>query len=371
MADFSWISAAPTEAGATPLWHPGERRLYWGDAATGRLCRLNPADGAVETLLGSGRPIGAMTLQGDGSLLLFRDGGAVDVFRDGRIDGSATAAAHEFRLTRFSAAAAAPDGRVVCAMLADLHHPGRLFLLGRDGRLSPIADGFASPGGLAFAADGKSFLLSDSHPTRRVILRFAYDASAKNPCTELPAIFRECIEDARDWPGRPVGLALAADGSLWTARCDAATAIRHDADGVPVEQLRLKVRRPVGLCFGGDALADLYITSSGAHRRAFEGLHAGDVICARGLPVGGARPFRSLVGLPDPPPEEKEEPAVATPEEVAPPAATPVDESAPSPDESVPPVESTPPAAPPEATAPESSGESRPPEPANGGFVSL
>ena len=320
MVEFSWISPAPTQTGATPLWHPVERRLYWCDASTGRLSRLTPADGTVESPLPYGRPIGAMTLQGDGSLLLFRDGGLVESFRDGCVAGTVTAASSEFRNTRFCAAAATPDGRVVCAMLADLHHTGRLFLLGRDGKLSQIADGLATPGGLAFAADGKSFFLSDSHLTRRVILRFPYDASAKNPCVDSPTAFRECIEDVRDWPGRPVGLAVAADGSLWTARCDAATAIRHNADGVPVEQLRLKVRRPIGLCFGGSNLTDLYITSSGAHRRAFEGLHAGDVICARRLPVGGVLPFRSLIGLPDlpdlppetPPPPEPLEPPTET-----------------------------------------------------------
>ena len=49
--------------------------------------------------------------------------------------------------------------------------------------------------------------------------------------------------------------------------------------------------------FGGDDLADIYITTAGGHRRSLEGLHAGDLARMRIDGVRGRLPFRSRIGL--------------------------------------------------------------------------
>ena len=75
------------QLGEAPLWHPIEQRLYWSDITRGRLYAFDPLRCEHELVL-EGRPIAGLTRQADGSLLLFRDRGRVDVYRDGETVGT-------------------------------------------------------------------------------------------------------------------------------------------------------------------------------------------------------------------------------------------------------------------------------------------
>ncbi|MBN1589325.1 MAG: SMP-30/gluconolactonase/LRE family protein [Pirellulales bacterium] len=79
---YETVAHAGCQLGEGPLWHPAEQRLYWADIARGRLYSFNPLSGQYNVMI-EGRPITGLTLQADGSMLLFRDQGRVDVFRDG------------------------------------------------------------------------------------------------------------------------------------------------------------------------------------------------------------------------------------------------------------------------------------------------
>ena len=393
MKNAEWIDAPAVQAASAPLWHPGEGCLYWSDPATCRLFRMAPAGAAqaeptspgdtggaqaqtetaaVETVLDDGRPVGAMALQADGSLLLFRDHGNIVVFKDGAVSRTVLNGPADYRQTRFSAAAADPFGRVFCCALSDSHHAARLLLLDRSGRLSLVADGFGIPTGLAVSADGAWLYLSDAHVLRRTIWRIPIVRGGQPSADPLP--FHDGFADAANCPGEPDGLAAAADGSLWSARRDAGAIVRLDADGRTAETLRLPVRRPAGLCFGGPNLRDLYVTTAGAHRRVLEGARAGDLAVFRAMEMAGAAPFVSRIQLPDevqtPAATKAVEPAAegdATagasspqPEDVPAPAATKAVEPAPEGDATT------------GASSPQPE-EAAPPQPdgSSGSFVSL
>ena len=66
------------EVGEGPLWHPLEKRLYWGDIPQGRMFRYDPATGHHEQFY-DGPVVGGFTIQADGSLLLFMEKGAIAV----------------------------------------------------------------------------------------------------------------------------------------------------------------------------------------------------------------------------------------------------------------------------------------------------
>ena len=60
------------------------------------------------------------------------------------------------------------------------------------------------------------------------------------------------------------------------------------------QRIDLPVKKPTGLCFGGEQLDELYMTTAGGHRRQIEGLHAGAlgrvrIPGATGLPLHVSR----------------------------------------------------------------------------------
>ena len=294
MNTLDWPVSLPARTGAMPLWHPAEKRLYWCDPAGGDLYRFNPADGTNETCL-SDRPIGAMTLQADGSLLLFRDQANVVVYRDGAVVETVIAAISDFRLTQFASAAADPRGRVLCSVLSDSRHTGRLLRLDTDGRLETIADGFGIPAAMAFDETGTRLYFNDAHGTHRITWRYDYDPETGILGERRP--FHCALDEDLDATGVPMGLAIDADENIWIARWGGACIVRHAPDGAIAANEHLAVRKPFGIAFGGEDLADIYITTAGGHRRSLEGLHAGDLARLRVEGARGRLPFRSRIGL--------------------------------------------------------------------------
>lgn len=299
MAEIDWFPEAAARFPSSPVWHGGEGALYWSDIDACRLYRLRPADGAVETVLDDGRPVGALVPQADGSLLLFRDRGNVVAFRDGGIAETVVPDIADFRKTRYASAAADAAGRVVCSVLSDSFHQVRYMLLDRGGRLSTLCETTGVPAGIAFADGGGAVLAANSYPTRPDIFRAPYDASAQEPLGEPLQKIADYLQLGRPAKGVPAGLAVASDGSVVAAVSGDSAIERLAPTGGVLLRMPLPVRRPIGLCFGGEALDVLYVTTAGAHRRGFDGEHAGELAAVRGFPVSGAAPFLAKIGLPD------------------------------------------------------------------------
>jgi sugar lactone lactonase YvrE len=290
MHKIEWVADLPIPVGTAPLWHAAEQRLYWSDFEGGILYSLDPATGEVEKCLEDGRPIGGITVQADGSLLLFRDQANIVVWQDGRIVSTVIQGIADFRKTEFTGAVAAPCGRVFCATRSDMNHPGRLFCLDLNGRLNLVADVFAIPAGMGFSPDNRFFYFNDAHSTRLMTWRLEYDPSDGSLTNRVP--FRE--SGALDDPGAPMGLTVDATGHLWIARWGGSALMRYDADGALVDKIPLPVKKPQCLCFGGPQLDSLFVTTSGGHRRQIEGLRAGGIACitipgVQGMAVNASR----------------------------------------------------------------------------------
>lgn len=72
------------ETGENPLWHPLERDLYWCDIPNGRIFRYDPPVNSHECCFECGA-VGGFTIESDGALLLFMDGGFIQRLRDGEL----------------------------------------------------------------------------------------------------------------------------------------------------------------------------------------------------------------------------------------------------------------------------------------------
>lgn len=292
MHTLEWPVSLPARTGAMPLWHPDEHRLYWCDPSGGNLYRFNPDDGTNE-LCFADRPIGAMTLQEDGSLLLFRDQANVVVFKNNEITDTIISSIADFKLTQFASAAADSKGRVICSVLSDSKHTGRLLVLDTDGKLELIEDGFGIPGAMAFDATGTRFFFNDAHSTHLVTWRYDYDAETGKLSERRP--FYNVLDEDNDSSGAPMGLAVDSDEGIWITRWGGSCVVRHAPDGTVASNEHITVKKPFGIAFGGDELSDIYITTAGGHRRSIEGLHAGDLARMRTDDVKGILPFRSKI----------------------------------------------------------------------------
>jgi D-xylonolactonase len=288
MLDWAVDLAAPY--GDAPIWHPAERRLYWSDIATCKLYAFDPATGVNQTVLDDGRPVGAITIQADGALLLFRDQANIVVWRDGAIRSTVINGIADFRFTRFTAAVAGPSGRVFCATQSDRSHPGRLLCLDLTGRLNLIADIFGTPAGMQFNPDASQFYFNDAHGTHLTTWRYFHDAATGVLSMQTP--FRDSTRQHD--PGAPMGLAVDAEGCVWLSRWGGGVLMQCEPSGEVRQRIDLPVKKPTGLCFGGERLDELYMTTAGGHRRQIEGLHAGAlgrvrIPGATGLPLHVSR----------------------------------------------------------------------------------
>ena len=293
MHTLEWIADLPLPFGTAPVWHAAEQRLYWSDLEAGVLYCLDPATGEARRCLEDGRPVGGITVQADGSLLLFRDQANIVVWRDGRITATVIQSIADFRRAQFAGAVAAPCGRVFCATRSDLNHPGRLFCLDLNGRLNLVSDVFGTPAGMGFSPDNRFFYFNDAHGTHLMTWRFSFDQQAGALVNRAPLRDSARHND----PGAPAGLAVDADGHLWIARWGGSALMRCDADGTLQETLPLPVRKPTSLCFGGPLLDKLFMTTAGGHRRQIEGTHAGALACIAIPGVQGAPANLSRIGL--------------------------------------------------------------------------
>ena len=62
--------------------------------------------------------------------------------------------------------------------------------------------------------------------------------------------------------GFPDGICTDSEGGIWVAYWNGSCVIRHFPNGKIDKKIRLPVRKPTSLCFGGKKLDTLFITSA-------------------------------------------------------------------------------------------------------------
>jgi sugar lactone lactonase YvrE len=277
------------ETGEGPLWHPDERRLYWVDIPRGELFRYDPASGAHERCYCGSGAIGGFTLQEDGAFLLFGAHGAIGVWRGGAvtplIDGIAAEAEG-----RFNDVSATPEGRVLCGTMPTSAGPGRLYRLDTDGRLTVLLEGVTISNGIGFTLDRRQVYHTDT--SKRTITRFDYDGATGTIANGQPFLALNGTAEA----GMPDGMTVDAEGCIWSARWNGGVLVRYAPDGTELTRVHFPARQVSSAAFGGDDLADLYVTTAGGHDKGTNGPGAGALFRLR-PGVRGLPEFRSRIAV--------------------------------------------------------------------------
>lgn len=274
--------AGEDQLGETPLWCERTRRLWWIDIERPKLRWFDPTSGEHGLRPLPGTFAGTQALMRDGRHLLAEDLRlyALDPASGERTDIAEVEPGLDNRLN---------DGRVdargrfwVGTMDNRLHRPnGSLYRVDPDGSANRVERGVIVSNGIAFSPDGRTLYFTD---TRRHLC-FAWNLDLDDGVVTGKRV----LADHTATGDRPDGACVDADGCIWMAFFAGGRIVRHRPDGGVDRVVALPVTNPTCLCFGGDDLKTLYVTSAtkflSPEERAGEPL-AGALFAIRGAGQG-------------------------------------------------------------------------------------
>lgn len=261
-----------------PLWDDREGCLYWTDIDGGRLHRYRDGKHSV---VYRGEKVGGFTLQEDGSLLLFRVSDIARLSVGG--EAETLVEVHEEGMKRFNDVIVTPRGDVFAGTVGEDETSGGVYRVYVDAVLEKLWDGTEIANGMGFSPDLKFFYWTDS--TARGLFRFTFDETTQK------LTGRELIYEAPDDEGTPDGLAMAADGSFFSARYGGGALIHHAADGRKLAEIPVAAENVTSAAFGGGDLSTLYVTTAAGERPE------GGAVFSHPGKLRGRPEFRSKVRL--------------------------------------------------------------------------
>ena len=241
--------------GEGPVWSGSENRLHWVDILAPAIVSGDPATGKFTS-----KPMPELV----GAVVPRRRGGLVAAMQTGfkAVDpdtGAVTLIAHpeaDKPGNRFNDGKCDRRGRFWAATMAinTLPGEGSIYRLDADRRVTRMDTGFHVSNGLGWSPDSTRFYFTDSGP-RRI---YAYDFDLDSGALANRRIFVQ----VPDHVGIPDGLAVDAEGFVWSAHWDGWCVTRYDPDGKVDRVINLPVPRPTSCAFGGPDLTTLFITSA-------------------------------------------------------------------------------------------------------------
>jgi sugar lactone lactonase YvrE len=276
--------------GESPVWVGAEQALYWVDIPARRICRWSAATGRTDEWATDEMPA-CIAPAANGGWIAGMASGVFHLSLSGkRAEARRLASVKHARAgMRFNDGRCDRQGRLRAGtMVMDMGanaDAGVVYAFDGAESLRPLVDGLMVPNGMAFSPDGHTMYLSDSHPLVQQVWAFDYDLETGAPSS------RRLFVDMRQFPGRPDGAAVDADGCYWTCANDAGLLLRFTPAGALDRRIELPVRKPTMCAFGGPALDTLYVTSIRP-----EGIALSDQPLAGG--VFALRP--GVQGLPEP-----------------------------------------------------------------------
>jgi Entner-Doudoroff aldolase len=241
------------QIGESPLWQPVQARLLWTDPVTRRLlhARRDGSEAGEVALAASVFGIAALP---DGAVVgtlaqslcrIDADSGAIDAG-----PAAPLAAGSRFNDLAVDARGGLWAGAMHGGLLAGT---GALYYAATvDHTPRVIATGLGVPNGMAFSADGATLYLIDT--LARTLLAYAVDLDAGTLAE--PTI----VSDFMHIPGKPDGMTIAADGTLWVALWGGGCVVQLAPCGALLQLLRVPAPHVSSVCI--DPAGTLFITTS-------------------------------------------------------------------------------------------------------------
>ena len=240
--------------GEVPTWCAATRSLWWADVGRSILHRFTPHDDLLRSW-----PIA----QGLGSLALCRSGLLLLATRQGLFLFDPFSGGHEAFPTSmplppenhsFNGGTCDSAGHFWTGTLQnELKPEGRIYRIAPSGSVEAVMQGIIVPTGFCFAPLGSRLHVADGRRRRMEAISLGQDGTPSGPAV--------IFTDGAAHEGNPDGACIDAEGCLWIARYGGGQIVRHGASGSVEEIVMLPVSHPTNLCFGGDDLRTLFITT--------------------------------------------------------------------------------------------------------------
>ncbi|MYM19849.1 SMP-30/gluconolactonase/LRE family protein [Brevibacterium sp. 5221] len=185
---------------------------------------------------------------------------------------------------RMNEGGCAPDGTFWCGSMAYDQAPGaaRLYRLDPDGGVALVLDAVTVSNGLEWSPDGSLLYYNDTATGQIAV--FDYEPPRRLGPRRVLA----------DVPGSPDGMAVDAEGAVWTALADRGEIRRYLPDGTLDGIVEVPAQKTTACAFGGEGLRTLFITTSQEDIDTEADPLAGALFAAE-VGVAG-RPVRSFAG---------------------------------------------------------------------------
>lgn len=263
--------------GEGPIWW--QEALYYVDVAGQRVLRFDPATGE-ERAWGVGAQVGTVVPRQAGGLVLAGAHGFA--FLD-ETSGTVTAIADPEAGkadNRFNDGKCSPDGRFFAGTISTVKKTGDadLYRLDPDLKVTKVFGPVTNSNGIVWTADGGTVFYIDT--PRQEVLAFDYDRV--NGSLENQRVAFSTVPASS---ASPDGMAIDAEGHLWIAFCHGSCVVCFNQQGRELRRVELPCREVTAVAFGGEGLADLYITTGIPGDDAEP--DAGRLFVARNLGVAG------------------------------------------------------------------------------------
>lgn len=244
-------------SGEAPRWFEG---LLWFSDLRGEAVHTVDLRGSMTTLPLAGHAPSGLGFRPDGSLLI---ASAADR-RILRYDGETVATLADLSKTvpaNLGDMVVDDHGRAYVGCRA---HAGLVVRIDPDETVTIAADGLDCPNGMAISADGTTLYVAESISRRLTAFSIGLDGTLSE---------RRIFAEGLDAP--PNGIALDAEGGIWTSMTVAHQFQRIVAGGAVTDRIHMGDRTAVGCVLGGPGRRVLFLLSTGSKLSRLDAISVG------------------------------------------------------------------------------------------------
>lgn len=243
------------QLGECPRWDDQRKALWWVDILQHQLHYLVIATGEHQVRQFS-EEVGCFTLCQSGGLIIAGQSGfwsLTDLQSEITFIGDP-----ELHLPaqRFNDGRCDSAGRFIAGTVNPSKDEsfGQFYQLDNDLKITPLVGRSWTCNGLAFSPDNKTLYWSDT-PGRKI---YQCDYAPEKGQVTNQRLFYQVDESQ----GRPDGASVDQKGNYWSALYGGSEVICISPDGELLQRLPVPVTNPTMVCFGGDELKTMFITSA-------------------------------------------------------------------------------------------------------------
>lgn len=242
--------------GEGPVWDAANHTILWVDIMGCAIHELNMKSNALRSI-STPSMIGSFALCTDGNILAAMQDGFI--FID-RITGAVSPLSDpEAALNgnRFNDGKTDPAGRFWAGSmsLSGEKGTGNLYMVDQQLNVKKQIENVSISNGLCWSLDQRSFYYIDT-PTMEVVC-YDYDNQTGEITNKTTVITIPAKE------GYPDGMTIDSEGMLWIAHWEGWQVARWDpSTGNKIDSIHLPVSLVTSICFGGENMDDMFITSA-------------------------------------------------------------------------------------------------------------